>query len=188
MKLQADKFQCPSDEIASYIDGELKLERELELDAHFAECAVCSEELNQQKQFLCELDSSLKHDNQVDLPANFTKTVVANAESAVSGLRRPRERFNAIFICAALFLFILFALGADADRLLSSVGVVFEQVIAVGGFFGHLFYSIFIGVAIILRSFAAQVRFDLATMAAVTATLVLSLMFVSRRLLRMRRA
>ena len=188
MKLQANKFQCPSDEIASYIDGELDLMSELELDAHFAECSVCAGELNQQKQFLCELDSSLKFENDLALPANFTKTVVANAESTVSGLRRPREQFNAIFICAGLLLFVLFALGADAGKVFNGFSVVFDQIMAVGGFFGHLVYSIFIGVAIIMRSFAAQVRSEVVIMVVLAASLALPLMFVSRKILRIRRA
>src|SRR5664279_3152743 len=126
MKLQANNFECPSDEIASYIDGELDLTRELELDAHFRECSICTDELNQQKQFVCSLDLSLKHERELELPANFTKTIVANAESTVSGLRRPRERFNAIFICAGLFLFVLFALGTNTGSYFEEVSTVYE--------------------------------------------------------------
>jgi len=187
MEILGKNLQCPSDEIASYIDGELDPMRELELDAHFMQCAACTHELNQQKQFLCELDYSLKHEGDLDLPANFTKTIVANAESAVSGLRRPRERFNAIFICAGLFLFVLFALGTDALRMLDGVSAVLEQLSALGGFLGHLVFSVFIGISIILRSFAAQIRFD-AVLAVLTAVSAVLLMFVSRKVLRTRRA
>jgi hypothetical protein len=188
MEMRADNFKCPSDEIAAYIDGELSPKREFELDAHFVECSFCAEELNQQKQFLCQLDLSLKHGNDLDLPADFTKTIVANAESTVSGLRRPREQFNAMFICVGLFLFVLFASGADAGRMLRGIPVMFEQVMAVGSFFGHLIYSVFIGVSIILRSFAAQFRYDLAIAVVLTAVSAAALMFISRRALRMRRA
>ena len=110
-------FECPSEEIAAYIDGEIELVRESELDVHFAACPICSDELNQQKEFLCRLNSSLKQEGDLELPANFTKLIVVNAESTVSGLRRPRERFNAIFICAGLFLFVLFALGTGVEIL-----------------------------------------------------------------------
>jgi len=188
MELRANNFTCPSDEIASYIDGELTPKRELELDAHFMECSICADELNLQKHFLCQLDSSLKQGAELDLPPDFAKTIVANAESTVSGLRRPREQFNAVFICAGLFLFVLFASGADAATVFNGVSVLFEQIIAVGGFFGHLIYSVFIGLSIILRSFAAQVRYDLAIAVALTAISAVSLMFISRRALRVRRA
>src|SRR2546423_3864915 len=95
-------FECPTDEIAAFIDGEMDPVREFELETHLALCEICSLELNQQKQFLCGLSSSLKHEDEIELPANFAKLIVANAESTVTGLRRPRERFNAIFICAGL--------------------------------------------------------------------------------------
>ncbi|MFN0280200.1 MAG: hypothetical protein ACKVRN_16605 [Pyrinomonadaceae bacterium] len=188
MEVQSNNFICPSDEIASYIDGELDQKRELGLEIHFSECAVCADELNQQKQFLCELDSSLKQGSDLDLPADFAKTIVANAESTVSGLRRPREQFNALFICAGLALFVLFALGTDAARFLGGVSILFDQVLAVGSFFGHLIYSVFIGVSIIVRSLANQVRFDLAIAVVLTAVCAAPLMFISRRFLRLRRA
>ena len=184
---QIRAFECPTDEIAAYIDGELAAAHELELEVHFADCQICSLELNQQKQFLCGLNSSLKNEGEIELPANFTRLIVANAESSVNGLRRPRERFNAIFICAGLSLFALFALGAEAGKIFDGVSNIFEQIAAVGGFFGHLIYSFFVGVAIVLRSLAAQFRFD-AVMAAVVAGLfAVLLVFISRRVRRMLR-
>ena len=86
-QLQA-KDECPRDEISSYIDGELSSEQELELEMHFAACAVCTEELKLQRQFLCALDASLENEPDIELPKDFTKVVVASAESRVSGLRR----------------------------------------------------------------------------------------------------
>jgi anti-sigma factor RsiW len=188
MGMRIDNCRCPSDEIAAYIDGELSPKRELELDAHFVECSGCANELNQQKQFLCQLESSLKQGNDLELPADFTRTIVANAESTVSGLRRPRERFNALFICAGLFLFVLFASGADAARILRGVTVMFEQLMAVGGLFGRLIYSVFIGVSIVLRAFATQIRFDLATGVVLAAVSAAAIMYISRRVMRLRRA
>lgn len=178
-------LECPSFEIAAYIDGELDRAREFELEDHFAACEICAQELNHQKQFLCDLNSSLKHEGDLELPPNFTKLIVANAESTVSGLRRPRERFNAVFICAGLALFVLFALGADVFK---GVSGIFDQMSAVVGFFGHLFYSIFVGVAIIVRSFAAQFRLDIVMAVVLIALFTVSLMYASRKMLRIRRA
>lgn len=146
---------CPSYEIAAYIDGELDAAREVELDLHFASCGICTDELNHQKHFLCTLNSSLRNEAEIDLPKDFTKQIVANAESHVVGLRGERERFNAIFIIAALLLFVLFALGADAGSLFSGIKNLAEQFVAVGGFLGRLVYSFFVGSIIILRTFAA---------------------------------
>jgi len=179
---------CPSYEIAAYIDGELTAERELQLDAHFAACPLCSAELNEQKQVLLSLNASLGYEAEMELPSNFTRLIVANAESSVTGLRRPRERFNAVFICAALFLFGLFALGTDAVGMFNGVVMIFERIVAVGGVFGHLVYSFVLGLVIILRSFAANVHFDAIAAVAVTIILGVSLMYVSRVLLRLRRA
>jgi len=176
------------DEIAAYIDGELSAGRELELDAHFVSCERCTEELNQQKHFLRALDASLSEPDEIDLPADFTRKVVANAESTVSGLRRPRERFNAFFICAGLFLFVLFALGTGAGSLFSSATDTIEQASAVGGFFGHIVYSVFLGLAIIVRALAAQVRVEQAFAVVLATAAVVSLLFISRRALRVRRA
>ncbi len=188
MKMRANNMFCPTDEIASYIDGELDAAREREVDAHFAECAACSDELNLQKQFLRNLESSLKQEGDVVLPADFTRKVVANAESTVSGLRRPRERFNAIFICAGLMFFILFALGTDAGRVLGGAGAVVDQIATVGSFFGHFIYSFFLGVMIVVRTCATQIRPDALAAVVIAVLMVISIGFVSQRLLRMRRA
>lgn len=151
-----NRLACPADEISAYIDAELTPARELELEAHFAACRNCAEELNLQKQFLCGLDSSLKQGDEFELPVDFARHIVANAESNVAGLRRPRERYNAVFICAAMLLLGLFALGADAGRVFSGVVVGFEQMGAVGAFFAKIIYSIFLGFAIIIRAVAAK--------------------------------
>ena len=186
---QLKVFACPTDEISAYIDGELNAARERELDLHFGFCPECREELNLQKQFLCGLNSTLKQDAELALPVDFTKRIVANAESTVAGLRRPRERYNAIFICAALLFFGLFALGADAGRVFAGVSGAVDQAGAVGGFFGRILYSIFLGFAIILRSLASTI--DLAASAVIVLFALLAaavLMYVSRRVLRTHRA
>ncbi len=179
---------CPSDEISAYIDGELDAAREMELDLHFAGCDLCSRELNEQKHFLRSLDFGLGHEREIDLPANFTKQIVANAESTVSGLRRPRERFNALFICAGLLLFVLFAMGAEAGKLFQGLSVIIEQTAAVGSFFGHLIYSVFVGAAVVIRAIAGQFRFDVAAALAVAMVFTAFSLFVSRKILRTRRA
>ncbi len=178
--------ECPLDEISAYIDGEMSLVREMEMDAHFASCTVCSVELNQQKQFLCSLNSSLKAEKEIELPANFTKQIVASAESSVSGLRRPHERYNAVFICIGLFLFVLFAMGAEAGTMLRSVYGVFEQVAAIGGFISRLVYSVFVGLVIVMRSVAGQVSYDLAVRLTLTAFTAVVAILVSRKVIRLR--
>jgi len=178
---------CPADEISAYIDGELDLVRELELEAHFAICESCSIDLNEQKQFLCCLNASLKQESDFELPKNVTKLIVANAESTVSGVRRPREMYNAVFICVGLALFVLFALGADAGKMLTGVYDSLEQTASVGGIFGHLIYSVFVGIIIVLRTFTTQFGFDLLMMVGMPVFFGVSLILISRKFLRVER-
>lgn len=175
---------CPIEDLAAFIDGELSLERELELEGHFAVCRSCNDELNRQKQFLCGLDSGLQ--TELELPENFAKRVVVNAESTVSGLRRPRERFNAVFISAGLFLFVLFAMGADAARLFDGISLILEKAVIVLGFFGHAVYAAFVGLAIILRSLASQVWVDQLLGVTFMAILAMISFVVSLRFFRIR--
>lgn len=189
MNANRSQFTCPSDDISAYLDAELSAERELELERHFAGCGICHAELNSQKQFLRGLESTLRADADVDLPTDFTRHLVANAESSVSGLRRPRERFNALFISLAMLLFALFALGADGERLLAGVLSFFAQAASVAGIVGHMVYTIFLGAAIIVRSLAAQVSGDAVVgVVAIAALLIVTLWFATRGLLRMHRA
>ena len=180
--------ECPIEDIAAYIDGELDARQEMDLEVHFAGCGSCLFELNRQKQFLCGLNMGLARETELELPPDFTRLVVANAESTVSGLRKPRERFNALFICAGLILFVLFAIGPEARRVLDGFSTVIEQVAIVGGFFGHLIYAFFIGVAIVLRSIATQLLVDRWTEGMLVGVLfVMCLMLTRKLLLRMRR-
>jgi len=164
-------------DIAAYLDGELSRDRELSLEMHFADCSDCSGELNLQKQLLLGLDEGLKLGADIDLPKDFAKIVAANAESTVAGLRRPRERFNAVFICGALGLFILLSFGVGAGT-----SLFFEQASAVALFLGHFFYDLFVGIVVILRTAASHFRSDIVStflLAAVTG----AVLWLSRKLL-----
>ena len=147
-------------ELAAYVDGELSPREELELEIHLAVCVTCSEELNEQKKLLCALDFALENEREIELPANFTRIVVANAESKVSGLRRPQERFKSLFVCAALFLLVLLGLGGETKTVLNTFAKFAEQFLAVGGFVWHLIYDVAAGTAIILRSLSNQLVFN----------------------------
>ena len=153
---------CLRADIAAYIDGELSSREELELEMHLADCKDCAEELNQQKKLLCALDFALE-EKEFELPENFTKVVVANAESRVCGLRGSNERFNALLICSTLFLLVLIGLGSDAKNVLFSSGRLLDQFLAVGGFISHLIYDIAVGTAVILRSLLFQFVFNSAS-------------------------
>jgi len=164
-------------DIAAYLDGELSPDHELSLETHLVECADCSGELNLQKQLLLGLDEGLKAGADIDLPKDFAKIVAANAESTVAGLRRPRERFNALFICGALGLFVLLSFGIGAGT-----SLFFERISPVALFVGHFFYDLFVGVVVILRTAASHFRSDVISTFLVAAVAG-AVLWLSRKLL-----
>lgn len=188
-QFEQDNLSCPSPEISAYLDGELAPHEEIELEIHMASCGVCNGELNIQKKLLHALTSSLEATREFELPRNFTKTIVANAESNVSGLRRPKERLNAIFICAALFFFALFALGGEAGRTFITIASVVEKMSAVAGSILFFFYDISLGIAVIARSLSSTfVLSSPVLLFAVFGLFAFSLFVFSRLVLRGQRA
>jgi hypothetical protein len=178
--MEAVRQNCPFEDIAAYVDGELTAQRELEVELHFAGCPQCYSELNDQKAFLRALDQTLS-EGDLDLPHDFARVVAANAESSVAGLRRSQERYHALFICAGLSLFVLFALGSQAENVL-------DQISAVGGFFGHFVYSFFVGIAIIVRNLASRSEFGSSFVVLLSLIFAVLAVFVSRRVGSMRDA
>ena len=79
-------------------------------------------------------------------------------------------------------------MGAEAGKLLRSFYGFFEQSAVVAGFVGHVVYSVFLGVAIVLRSFASQVRFEVVLGLAVAVCFAGAFVFISHRVLSTRRA
>lgn len=179
---------CPRPEIAVYLDGELSPREEFDLDLHFAGCAACTQELNQQKKLLCALDFALDNEQEIELPENFTKVVVATAESNVRGLRCPRERNRALFVFAALFLLIVLGLGAETSKTFASFSAVTDQFLAVGSFFIHLVHDIAVATTVIFRSFCLQFVFKSGVSAvAVGICFIVSFLIFSRLMSRHRR-
>ncbi len=151
-----NKNLCPRTDIAAYIDGELSPSAGMDLEKHFTVCKNCAEEFNAQKNLLLALDFAFEEKADFKLPENFAKTVVVRAESNVSGLRRPEERFRALFLCAFLFLLIIAGLGNETDAVFSTFKIFAEQIFAVAGFAAHLAYDLAIAVTTILRLIGGQ--------------------------------
>lgn len=186
----APKFCFYRSEIAAYIDGELAAREEIALEIHFAKCAACAAELNEQKKLLCALDFALEDEREeIALPANFTKVVVANAESKVGGLRHSKERFNTLFVCAALFLLTLLSLGSETETVLNTFVNFTEQIFAVAGFVTHLIYDVAIGAVVVMRSLTHQFVFgSAASIALLAALFFVSLLAFSRLINRFNRS
>jgi anti-sigma factor RsiW len=173
---------CPAADISAYLDGELLPQTELELELHLASCPDCTRELNYQKTMLLALDSTLD-EPRFELPKNFSKTVVANAESHVSGLRRPGERLNAALICFALLLLSALALGSNAGRVLGAVTSVFEAILAVASTAANFVYNIALGTAVIFRTLFSTYVAASPSSAILYAAVFLAILFIFSRLL-----
>ena len=150
---------CPSVEISAYIDGELSPQAETWFESHLSSCVTCSEELNYQKQFINVLSGSLN--DLPELPADFTKRVVANAESGVSGLRQRPERQSAIFVCIGLLLFVLFTLGAKAPGAFAGLVDIAAGLYTVTAFTLHVVFDIAEGITIVLRIAVSRPAFSI---------------------------
>lgn len=176
---------CDAERIVLYLEGELSPAEELSMEKHLALCASCVEELNSQKQVLRALDFAFEERDEVDLPEDFAKVVAVRAESRVSGLRCPRERSRALFLCAALFVCVLVGLGAEAEKIFEAFAHFGGAVAAVGGFVFRLTADVGIGAAVILRAIGSHVfsnsSLAFVVFAALCAFFVLA---ASRRLLR----
>lgn len=185
MNLPIEKIEdsCPRTEIAAYIDGELSPREELELEQHLAVCSSCKAEFNEQKKLLCALDFAFVSEREIELPENFTKTIVINAESNVRGLRCPKERARALILCGGLFLLIILGLGSDIQSVFSTFAVFFDQVWAVGGFVWHLVYDIAIAVTTILRLIVGQFIFNSAFAVAAWGIFFIGCLFMLSRLM-----
>jgi anti-sigma factor RsiW len=179
---------CPSPEISAYIDGELSPADEMRLELHIASCRMCNDDLNLQKSFLIALDSSLDDAPDIELPKDFTRSVVTNAESGVSGLRRPNELRNAALICVSLIGISLFALGSKADRTFAASAAIVEKLIAIVSSALHFVYDISLGSTIVFRSLASNFVFDSTFgVLSVLVVFVLSLFLFSKLIVRFHR-
>ncbi|HMJ26777.1 MAG TPA: zf-HC2 domain-containing protein [Pyrinomonadaceae bacterium] len=144
--------ECPLEEVAAYLDGELEGKALETFEAHLKTCANCAAELRVQRQLLCTLDFAFNESRAFELPHNFTRVVAAHAEHDLSGMRRKGERRRAIQLCAILALVSFGLLGAASRTLVFDPIRSFFRV--AGSLFGFLWQAVFdagTGVAVIVR-------------------------------------
>lgn len=143
---------CMPDDISAFIDGELSPENEAVFERHLAECEGCRRDLNEQKIFLSAVNASLESKETITVPINFTRTIIANAESSVSGLRDPRERSLAIWICSVILMMSIFAVGAESLGIFSKIA---QTANILADFVTKMFNTIAVASGVVMRSFAA---------------------------------
>ncbi len=84
-----DKFSRET--VAAFYECELDPREELRLEEHIAGCGICSDYLNSLKLVSTSLEIFLDKD-PLPIPAKFTKSVRAAAESNVEEVRSKKER------------------------------------------------------------------------------------------------
>ncbi|HZI47626.1 MAG TPA: zf-HC2 domain-containing protein [Pyrinomonadaceae bacterium] len=131
MSLSENNKDCPREEIAAYLDGELDSNALISFEEHVAQCAGCAAELRSQRQLLCTLEAAFRNTRrQFQLPDNFTRVVAAHAENDMRGLRHKVERRRALQLCAALLLAAFMLLGAASNSLIFQPARAFLRLTA----------------------------------------------------------
>ncbi|MEO5859116.1 MAG: zf-HC2 domain-containing protein [Pyrinomonadaceae bacterium] len=177
-------FNCPAQEISAYIDGELSADIEVALERHIGACTICRKDLNDQKGFLLALSDTLEREIPIELPENFTRSVVVNAESKVSGLRDRKQRPSAFLIGILLLLLAVVAVGG-LTRVFSPLAIALDKIFALGGAVIQVAADLLYAIAAMFRSVLQTQTFSTAlTYIAVSLAVLLILYFGSRSLRR----
>lgn len=177
-------FDCPAEEISAYIDGELSAEIEVALERHVGTCEICRNELNDQKGFLIALSDTLEREVEIELPKDFTKTVVVNAESKVTGLRDRRERLLAFCVIGVLVLLAAVTVGSVSGAF-APLSFTLEKIGAVIGMAVQVVFDLGLAFSGVFRSLLPAQTFTAAlAYISVSLAVVAILFFVSRSLRR----
>lgn len=143
---------CETEKIAAYIDGDLEPAARSVLEEHIKHCAECASELQEQRLFMCELDSALASPFDLAVPTNFAQVVAVNAESDMSGVRDRAEHTRALRYCIILGLAAFALLGFAASKaVILSVRAVAGKVFGVLSFFAKAASDAAAGFAVISR-------------------------------------
>lgn len=149
---ESRKFLCwHAPKVAAYLDDELDETTRSRFERHTARCPSCAAELVEQRQLLCVLDAALgREPNEIRLPKNFTRILVARAESDMSGMHAYEEKRRALWLCAALAIVAFALLGAAAA--VAPVAAAARALACVGGMLVHTLREVGTSVAVVLRA------------------------------------
>ncbi len=151
MNVSSHDSECRTDDVATYLDGELSGAASESFETHLKTCAPCATELRTQRQLLCTLDLAFS-EPAFELPRNFSRVVAAHAESDLSGMRKKSERRRALQLCALLALLAFALLGAASRALVFQPARSFLRLAgSLLDLFGRAFYDAGTGVAVIVR-------------------------------------
>jgi anti-sigma factor RsiW len=145
-------YICESENIAAYIEGDLDPTIRGVIELHFKECPRCASELQQQRQFMCELDSALARSVELAVPPNFAQVVAVHAASDMRGVRDSSEHARALRYCVVLGLAAFALLGfASSKAVVLSVKSAAAKVFAVFSFFAEAAFNALTSAVLIAR-------------------------------------
>ncbi len=181
-----DKFSRET--VAAFYECELDPREELRLEEHIAGCSICSDYLNSLKLVSTSLEMFLDKD-PLSIPAKFTKSVRAAAESNVEGVRSKRERSRGLIVAAFLFCLTAFVVSVDVSAAGPAFGDLADRLFALSGFIGHIFYNISVGFSFIVGGVCSKLFFSsIAAVAGVVTILIMSVYIFSKHMTRLNRS
>ena len=143
---------CEPENIAAYIEGDLEPAARADLEQHIKQCDRCALELQEQRLFMCELDSAFRGPFELAVPTNFARVVAVRAESDMSGVRNKLEHKRALKLCIILGLASFVLLGAAASKAeLADAASVVSKTVGVLGLIARTIYEAAAGLAALAR-------------------------------------
>jgi hypothetical protein len=160
MTSTSETQQCPAEDIAAYLDGELDAEARDSFEAHSTTCDVCAGELLRQRQLLCTLDAAFLG-NEMGLPQNFARVVAKHAETDMRGMRDGFERRQALRLALILAIAAFALLGsASAAAVWEPARTIARLVRIFGVFLWDAIYQAGAGLSVILRMLTRSFVFE----------------------------
>jgi anti-sigma factor RsiW len=132
---------CEPENIAAYIEGDLESSARIALEEHIKQCDRCVLELQEQRRFMCELDSAFRGPFELAVPTNFAQVVAVHAESDMRGVRNTAEHKRALQFCILLGLAAFILLGAAASK--AEIAGAASAVSKAAGIFGLIARTIY---------------------------------------------
>ncbi|MBC8031003.1 MAG: zf-HC2 domain-containing protein [Pyrinomonadaceae bacterium] len=143
---------CEPEHIAAYIEGDLESSARIALEEHIQQCDRCVLELQEQRRFMCELDSAFRNPFELAVPTNFAQVVAVHAASDMRGVRNTAEHKRALQFCILLGLAAFILLGAAASKAeIAGAASVVNKAAGVFGLIARTIYEIGDGAASMAR-------------------------------------
>lgn len=166
---------CETEKIAAFIDGDLDPAEHAAFEEHISNCSSCTEELQAQRLFMCELDSALAGAAELAVPANFARVVAVHAESDMRGVRDRKEHTRALQFCIILGLAAFALLGVTSSKaVIVSVQALASKTVGIFGLFGKAVYNAVSGFTVVSRVLSGGLIAD-SRVAGLTALVVVAL-------------